>query len=48
MGFYYEKVLRPVLFQSDPEKAHDIGVSVLDLLEPQDQLAFLDSLVHMV
>jgi len=32
MGFYYEKVLRPVLFQSDPEKAHDIGVSALDIL----------------
>lgn len=32
MGFYYEKVLRPVLFQSDPEKAHDIGVSALDVL----------------
>ncbi len=32
MGFYYEKVLRPVLFHSDPEKAHDMGVSTLDLL----------------
>lgn len=32
MGFYYEKVMRPVLFRTDPEKAHDMGVSVLDLL----------------
>ncbi len=32
MGFYYEKVIRPVLFQTDPEKAHDFGVSALDIL----------------
>lgn len=32
MGFYYEKVLRPVLFRLDPEKAHDLGVTALDYL----------------
>jgi dihydroorotate dehydrogenase len=32
MGFYYEKVLRPILFRTDPEKAHDMGVTALDLL----------------
>ena len=32
MGFYYEKVVRPVLFKSDPEKAHDLGVTALDYL----------------
>jgi dihydroorotate dehydrogenase len=32
MGFYYEKVLRPVLFRTDPEKAHDLGVTAMDYL----------------
>ncbi|MCC5806954.1 MAG: quinone-dependent dihydroorotate dehydrogenase [Opitutales bacterium] len=32
MGFYYEKVVRPVLFRLDPEKAHDLGVTALDYL----------------
>ncbi|NBD39372.1 MAG: quinone-dependent dihydroorotate dehydrogenase [Verrucomicrobia bacterium] len=32
MGFYYEKVVRPVLFRMDPEKAHDLGVTALDYL----------------
>lgn len=32
MGFYYEKLARPVLFKQDPEKAHDLGVLVLDYL----------------
>lgn len=32
MGYYYEKVLRPILFQTEPEKAHDLGVSVMDIL----------------
>lgn len=32
MGFYYEKVVRPILFQMDPEKAHDLGVTALDYL----------------
>ncbi len=32
MGFYYEKVLRPILFRLEPEKAHDLGVTALDYL----------------
>jgi dihydroorotate dehydrogenase len=32
MGFYYENLIRPVLFKSDPEKAHDFGVTALDYL----------------
>ncbi len=32
MGFYYEKVIRPILFRTDPEKAHDLGVTALDYL----------------
>jgi dihydroorotate dehydrogenase len=32
MGFYYEKLARPILFRQDPEKAHDLGVMVLDYL----------------
>ena len=32
MGFYYEKLARPLLFRQDPEKAHDLGVTVLDYL----------------
>lgn len=32
MGFYYEKIARPILFRQDPEKAHDLGVTVLDYL----------------
>lgn len=32
MGFYYEKIIRPVLFRQDPEKAHDLGVTILDYL----------------
>jgi dihydroorotate dehydrogenase len=29
MGLFYEKVIRPVLFTQDPEKAHDLGVMLL-------------------
>jgi dihydroorotate dehydrogenase len=32
MGFYYEKVLRPILFRTNPEKAHDLGVTAMDYL----------------
>ncbi|MFP4283127.1 MAG: quinone-dependent dihydroorotate dehydrogenase [Opitutales bacterium] len=32
MGFYYEKVLRPLLFRQDAEKAHDLGITALDYL----------------
>lgn len=32
MGFYYEKVVRPIFFKMDPEKAHDFGVTALDYL----------------
>ena len=32
MGFYYENLIRPVLFKADPEKAHDFGVTALDYL----------------
>lgn len=32
MGFYYEKVVRPLLFRINPEKAHDLGVTALDYL----------------
>jgi dihydroorotate dehydrogenase len=32
MGFYYEQVIRPLLFRLDPEKAHDVGVTALDYL----------------
>lgn len=32
MSFYYEKVVRPILFKLDPEKAHDLGVTALDYL----------------
>lgn len=32
MGFYYENLVRPVLFKMDPEKAHDLGVTALDYL----------------
>ena len=32
MGFYYERVVRPLLFRTDPEKAHDFGVTALDYL----------------
>jgi dihydroorotate dehydrogenase len=32
MGFYYENLLRPLLFRLDPEKAHDLGVTGLDYL----------------
>lgn len=32
MGFYYEHLVRPVLFRQDPEAAHDLGVTALDYL----------------
>lgn len=32
MGFYYEHLVRPLLFRMDPEKAHDLGVTSLDYL----------------
>ncbi len=32
MGFYYEKLIRPVLFRQDPEAAHDLGLTALDYL----------------
>ncbi|MDV7392061.1 quinone-dependent dihydroorotate dehydrogenase, partial [Arthrospira platensis SPKY1] len=32
MGLYYEKLIRPILFKQDPEKAHDLGVLALDYL----------------
>jgi dihydroorotate dehydrogenase len=32
MGFYYENVVRRILFRTDPEKAHDLGVTALDYL----------------
>jgi dihydroorotate dehydrogenase len=32
MGFYYEHIVRPLLFRLDPEKAHDLGVTSLDYL----------------
>ena len=32
MGFYYENLIRPILFKADPEKAHDLGVTALDYL----------------
>jgi dihydroorotate dehydrogenase len=32
MGFYYEKILRPLLFRQDAEKAHEQAVRVLDCL----------------
>jgi len=32
MGFYYEKVIRPILFKQDPEAAHDLGLTALDYL----------------
>lgn len=32
MGFYYEHLIRPLLFRQDPEKAHDLGVTLLDYL----------------
>jgi dihydroorotate dehydrogenase len=32
MGFCYEHIIRPILFRQDPEKAHDLGVTVLDYL----------------
>ena len=32
MGFYYEHLVRPILFRTDPEKAHDLGVTALDYL----------------
>ena len=32
MGILYEKLIRPVLFLQDPEKAHDSGIAVLRLV----------------
>lgn len=32
MGFYYEKVIRPILFRQDPEAAHDLACTGLDYL----------------
>ena len=32
MGFYYEHVIRSILFRMDPEKAHDLGVTAMDYL----------------
>lgn len=32
MGFYYDKVLRPLLFRQDAEKAHEMGVQFLGAL----------------
>jgi len=32
MGCVYEKMIRPVLFRWEPEKAHDLGVTALDYL----------------
>lgn len=32
MGYYYENLIRPILFRMDPEKAHDLGVTVMDYL----------------
>ena len=49
MGFYYEKVVRPILFRMDPEKAHDLGVTALDYLgrlQPLCRLMEWRNLVH--
>ncbi len=32
MGFYYERLVRPILFRLDAEKAHDLGITALDYL----------------
>lgn len=32
MGLFYERLIRPVLFQQDPERAHDLGVALLQAL----------------
>lgn len=32
MGFFYEHLVRPMLFRQDPEAAHDFGVTALDYL----------------
>jgi len=32
MGFWYEKLIRPILFKQDAESAHDLGLTALDYL----------------
>ena len=48
MGFYYEKMIRPVLFRTDPEKAHDMGVSSLDGLGRIKPLCRLMEAINLV
>lgn len=48
MGYYYEKVVRPVLFRMDPEKAHDLGVTALDYLSRIYPLCRLMEAFNMV
>jgi dihydroorotate dehydrogenase len=48
MGFYYENVIRPILFRMDPEKAHDLGVTALDYLGRVSPLCRLFEAYNMV
>ena len=48
MGFYYEKVVRPMLFRMDPEKAHDLGVTALGYLGKAGPLCRIMEAVNLV
>ncbi|MFO7725728.1 MAG: quinone-dependent dihydroorotate dehydrogenase [Oceanipulchritudo sp.] len=48
MGYYYENVIRPILFRMDPEKAHDLGVTVMDYLGRISPLCRLMERVNLV
>ena len=48
MGYYYEHVVRPLLFRMDPEKAHDLGVTALDYLGRIGPLCRLMEAFNMV
>lgn len=41
MGILYEKLLRPILFLQDPEKAHDSGIAALRLIKKLGALCWL-------
>ena len=48
MGLLYEKLLRPVLFLQDAEKAHDLGVNLLGILSRMPALCRLMEVANSV
>lgn len=48
MGFYYNNLIRPLLFKLDPEKAHDLGVTSLDYLSRITPLCRLMESINLI